>query len=122
MLALIRLLAIAIIVMGVIFLLNPKALKSYATFWKQGKRLYVGAIINILFAVIFLSSASQCRISGVILVMGIMSLIKGIYLLVLGPEKMKAKFDKWSQKPDGIARIMSLVVIAIGALLIYSIG
>jgi len=121
MLILIRLLAIAIVVMGVIFLLNPKALKSYAGFWKQGKRLYVGAVINILFAIIFLSSASQCRISGVMLVMGIMSLIKGIYLLILGPEKMKAKLDWWIQKPPGAARIMALVVIAMGALLIYAI-
>ncbi|MDP8229882.1 MAG: hypothetical protein P9L93_02135 [Candidatus Gorgyraea atricola] len=122
MLILIRLLAIVIVVMGVIFLLNPKALKSYAAFWKQGKRLYVGAVINILFAVIFLSSASQCRISGVILVMGIMSLLKGIYLFILGPDKIKAKLDWWIQKPASTARIMAIIVIAMGALLIYSIG
>ena len=122
MLVLIRLLAIVMVVIGVIFLLNPKSLKSYAAFWKLGKRLYVGAVINILFAIIFLSSAAQCRISGVILVMGIMSLIKGIYLFILGPEKMKAKLDWWIQKPPGAARIMAIIVIAMGALLIYSIG
>ena len=82
MLLLMKILAIAITVIGVIFLFNPKAMNGYIAFWKQGKRLFVGGIVNILLGILFLKVASQCRISGFITAMGIISLIKGIVLVV----------------------------------------
>ena len=121
MLALVKLIAILIIAIGIVFLLNPKVLKQYAAFWTQGKRIYMGGILNLLFGVLFLSAASQCRSGGVIIAMGIISLIKGIMIFICGPEKMKAMLSSWSQKRPAAARLMALVAIGIGALLLYSI-
>jgi len=121
MVVLVKLIAILIIAIGIVFLLNPKALKQYAAFWTQGKRIYMGGILNLLFGVLFLSVASQCRLGGVMIVMGIISLAKGAMIFISGPEKMKAMLSWWSKKRPAAARGMALVAIGIGALLLYSI-
>ena len=90
MLILVRLFGIVIVGMGVAFLVNPKLYRQYMGFWEQGRRLYVGAILSILIGVILLMAASECRLVGVILALGILCLVKGILLLTLGQEKMKS--------------------------------
>ncbi|MFC1624530.1 hypothetical protein ACFL28_04385 [Candidatus Omnitrophota bacterium] len=121
MLLLVKLLGIVIVVMGVIFLLSPKMLKRYISFWKQGKRLRIGGIINILFAIVFLRVASQCRLRGVITTLGIWSLIKGLALSTRGLEKAKSMLLWWDKRPPLAIRLIALLCIGIGALILYSI-
>ena len=121
MLILAKVIAVLIIGIGIIFLLNPKAMKQYAAFWVQGKRIYMGGILNLLFGVLFLLVASQCRLVEVIIVAGLIPLAKGIMIIICGPEKMKAMLNWWSKKSPAAARLMALVAIGLGALLLYSI-
>ncbi|MBU4313109.1 MAG: hypothetical protein KJ706_10405 [Candidatus Omnitrophica bacterium] len=95
-------------------------MKDYVAFWKQGKRLLVGGIVNILLGILFLKVASQCRIPGVITAMGIISLIKGIALVIRGPEKAKAMLDYWANKSPKAMRLFAILAIAIGLLMLRS--
>jgi len=119
MLIAVRLIGVAIVGMGVAFLLKPKLYKQYMAFWQPGKRLYLGAILAILIGVVLLLAATQCRLVGFILALGILSLVEGI-MLMLKQEKMKSMFKWWQGRPLLLLRFMGLVVLAIGALLIYS--
>ncbi len=121
MIILVKLISVIILVEGIVFLLSPKAMKKWVNFWAKEKRLYIGAALALLFGIIFLSIASQCKLPMVLTIMGVMSLIKGIVIFALGPEKMKARLDWWSARPAGTARIIGIIAIAIGALLLYSI-
>jgi len=121
MLILVRLLALAMMVIGVLFLIKPKMMNSYAAFWKKDKRLYIGGVINLIFGIIFLMSASQCKAPLVMIVMGLMSLVKGIMLFVIGPEKAKAMISKWENKPVGAIRAFAVLPILIGVLLMWAI-
>jgi len=121
MLGLLRLFAIAIVVMGAGFLLNPNLLKSYIAFWRQRKRLYMGAVISLLFGILCLSVASQCKLRGVIVVLGIWSLIKAVMLSTIGVEKAMAMLDWWGKRPTTASRFMGLVAMGIGVLILYSI-
>lgn len=121
MLILIKLIAFLILVMGGLFLINPDTMKKYVSFWGKGSRMRVGAVISLIFGVIFLTSASQCRVNVVITIMGLISLIKGIFLIVSGPEKIKAMINKWQNKPQGTVRLLALVEIGIGILLLWAI-
>ncbi|UCH12304.1 MAG: hypothetical protein JSW18_05680 [Candidatus Omnitrophota bacterium] len=120
MVILVRLFGIVIVVMGIIFLLNPKALKQYIAFWRQQKRLYVGGILSLLFAVIFLLGASQCRLAWVIVIFGIWALIKGVLLFTLGQKRLNAYLDWWLGRPISIVRLLGIVALALGILIIYS--
>jgi len=116
----IKLFGIVIAVMGIIFLINPKTLKQYFLFWKQEKRLQIGGIIAIIFGIIFLIAAPQCRLTGLIIVLGIWSIIKGALLFMLGQKKIYAYLDWWLSKPVSVTRFLGLIALAFGALLIYS--
>ena len=120
MVILVRLLGVAIVVMGVIFLVNLKAIKQYMLYWKEEKRLKVGGMVAIVFGVIFLMAASQCRLTGLITVFGIWSIIKGVLLLTLSQKKIYAYLDWWSSRPVSAMRFLGLIALAFGALLIYS--
>ncbi|MBU0477114.1 hypothetical protein KKC91_00895 [bacterium] len=120
MLILVRLFGVVIICMGIIFLINPKAVKQYISYWKEGKKLRVGGIISILFGIIFLIAAPQCRLTGFITVLGIWSIIKGVLLLTLSQKMMAAYLDWWSNKPILATRFLSIFILAFGVLLIYS--
>lgn len=120
MIIFVKLFGIVMIVMGSIFLMNPKALKQYISFWKQEKRLRVGGIVAILFGIVFLIAAPQCRMAWPIAVLGIWSIIKGALLLTLGQKKIYAYFDWWLDKSISVSRFLGLIALALGALIIYS--
>ncbi len=120
MLIFVKLFGIVIVVMGIIFLINPKALKQYISFWKQEKRIRIGGILAIPFGIVFLIAAPQCRLTGFITVLGIWSIIKGVLLLTLGQKKINAYLDWWLNKPISTTRFLGLIVLAFGALVFYS--
>ena len=120
MLIVVRVVGVLIVGMGVAFLLRPKLYKQYVAFWQQGKRLCLGAILSLLIGVILLLAATQCRLVGVILALGILSLVKGIILFTPGREKMKSMLKWWQGRSLLVLRLMALIAIAFGALLIYS--
>ncbi len=120
MLTLVKLMGIVIVVAGIIFGLNPKAMKAYIAFWGPGKRLRIGAVLSFVIGFIFLLAAAQCRLTAVINIFGILAVIKGILLFILGPEKIKSMMNWWQQKSDLFIRLYALFALAMGALLIYS--
>ncbi|MCK4463936.1 MAG: hypothetical protein KAU58_06460, partial [Candidatus Omnitrophica bacterium] len=115
-----RLFGIVILVMGTIFLVKKDALKQYLSYWKQEKRIRIGGIIAIPFGIIFLLAASQCRLTWLIAVLGIWSIIKGVLLLTLGQEKINTYLDWWLNRPTSRTRLLSLIAIAFGILIIYA--
>ena len=120
MVILVKLFGIAIVVMGGIFLVKPEIMKQYIAFWRQQKSLFIGAILSLLFGVIFLLAAPQCRLTGFIIVFGIWGIIKGVLLLTLGQNKINTYLDWWLKKPISTIRVLGLFALAIGALFSYS--
>jgi uncharacterized protein YjeT (DUF2065 family) len=118
MLMLVRLFALVMVVFGIINMLNPEVMKKYIAFWAKGKRLQVGGIISLVIGIIFLFTAPQCNIPWLVVLMGIIALIKGVVLLVLGPEKWLANINWWTSRPPMVLRILSVVTIVLGVVLI----
>ena len=120
MLIFVKLFGVVVVCMGIIFLITPKAVKQYMSFWKQGKRLQIGGIIAIPFGIVFLIAAPQCRLTGFITALGIWSIIKGVLLLVISQKKMNAYLDWWLSKSILVTRFLFIIMVAFGVLLIYS--
>lgn len=121
MILLIKLIAIAIAGMGLWVLLNPEAMRRMLAFWGEGNRLYLAGVIRIFFAAILLGGASQCRSSGVVIVLGVLFLIGGISIFVLKPEKLKSILRWWYERPLWFCRLLALLPLGIALLLIYAI-
>lgn len=120
MVMLVRVLGVVIVIMGVIFGLNPGLFQQYVKFWRSRRKLIAGGILSFLFGVIFLLSASKCRLPVVIIVIGIWSLIKGVLLFILNEKKLNAYCEWWLKRPLLIIRFLGFIVLAFGGLILYS--
>jgi len=120
MLIFVRLLGIVVVVLGVIFLISPDAIKKYMDFWAKGKRIYPGGVLTFLIAIILLLAASEARLTWFVALLGILSLIKGILLFVLGPAKIILMINWWRTRSPLFLRLYALFALALGVLLIYS--
>ena len=116
----VKVISIMVAGMGILYLLKPKALLQMIAFFGEGKSIYIAAILRLVIGVILLIAASQCRVVGVVITLGILALIGGITIFALGPEKMKPILDWWSKRSFIVLRLLGLLVLAVGALLLYA--
>ena len=117
---LVKFIGIFITAMGIAVFLNPKIAKRMMAFWQKGKNIYIGGLIRILLGAIFLYCAPRARLPQVISVLGVLALLGGLLIFILGLEKTKAIIGRWANKPESLLRLLSLLILAFGALIIYS--
>lgn len=121
MLILVKLIGIIIAVMGVSLFLNPRTLKALIAFWGQGRRLYIAGILRILIGAMLLLAASQCRLRGAVIALGILFLIGGVLIFLLGLSRLKSILNWWEKRPTSVIRLMALFALVIAVLLLYSV-
>ena len=113
-------LGIVFVLIGVAYFLRPDILKTLMGFFKKGKRIYGAGLIRFALAAVFLLAATQCRLPKVIGAFGILFLVSGALIFVLGPETIRRIFDWYEQQTALVFRIIASVVIAVGAIIIFS--
>ena len=106
--------------MGIAYLLRPDIIKKLMVFFKKGKRIYLAGLVRFALAVVFFVAARECRYFWIIFASGIIFLISGFLIFMLGPEKIRRILDWYQQQPALIFRIIALVVLAFGAIIIFS--
>ena len=105
---------------GAVCLIKPDVLKRMMEFFKQDKRLYLAGLIRFGLAIVFLLGARECDITWVITTFGIVFLISGLLIFTLGLEKVKSIVDWWQKQSVLLLRVLAIIVLAIGAIIIYS--
>jgi len=116
----VKLMGIILVVFGAIYFVKPNAIKKSVRFWVKDKRIYFGAILNLLIGVIFLVTASKCTIPWIVVIVGIWSLLKGILAFALGPKKINFIVEKLTEGSVKTLRIFAVIALILGTLLIYS--
>jgi len=106
--------------MGIAYLLRPDIIKKLMVFFKKGKRIYFAGLIRFALAVVFFVAARECRYPWIIFACGIIFLISGFLIFMLGPEKIRRILDWYEQQPALIFRVIALIVLAFGAIIIFS--
>ena len=118
---LVKLLGIIIVVCGAAYFVKPNLMKKVVTFFTRDKWIYFGGILSFIIGIIFFRVASQCAISWVVVLFGLIAVIKGIVIFVLGKQKIRSLPDGWTKKPPKTLRMVALFDIAIGVVLIYAV-
>jgi hypothetical protein len=120
LLILVKLIGAYIFVIGVILLFSPQKIKGLIAVFAPGKRLYLVGVLRILIGAILLWAASQCKLTWLVAGVGILAMVMGLLYFVLGLERLKAMLSRWDKRPVLLIRFIGLVIMIIGALLIYS--
>jgi len=116
----IKIIGIVIVLLAAFFLIKPDIIKHVLEFFKQGKRLYIAGLIRLVLAVVFLLAARECDLTWVIVVFGILFLISGLSIFMIGAEKLKPMINWFQNKSALTLRLIAVIVLAIGAIIIYS--
>jgi len=116
----IKILGIFFVLIGIVFLLRPDVMKRLMEFIKKGKRIYFAGVIRFVLAIVFLLGASECYQKWLIAVFGILFLMSGLLIFILGPEKIRRILDWYQKQPVLIFRVIAVIVLALGAVIIYS--
>jgi uncharacterized protein YjeT (DUF2065 family) len=116
----IKSLGILFVLIGIVYLLKPDILKMLMSFFKKGKRIYIAGLVRFALAVVFLLAATACRQPTIIGAFGVLFLLSGLLIFVLGPEMIRRIFDWYEEQPTLVFRIIASVVIAVGAIVIFS--
>lgn len=120
MVILIRIIGILLVALGFIFSLKPDLLKRVISYFVVGKRAYQLGILRILMAIIFLLSASGCRIPELMIILGFILLFSGIMIFIFGLERTKKFLTSWQDKPVSILRLLGILQLIFGILILYS--
>ncbi|RLC35390.1 MAG: hypothetical protein DRZ76_00210 [Candidatus Nealsonbacteria bacterium] len=120
MVVIVKLLGLIIAALVICLIIKPQLVSKWMDFWKKGKNMYLGGLISLIIGTILLLAASQCKLTWIVVLVGILSLIKGILLFVLKPAKIELWMNWWISKPVIIIRLALLFNLGIGLLLIYS--
>ncbi len=116
----IKAVALLILVLGAIVFFKPRIFKGMISFWKIGKRLYYLAAIRILFAAILLFGASECRQRGLVIGIGVIFLVSGLFIAVLGLERCRAMVSWMERWSDFFLRLLTIMPLALAALLFFA--
>jgi uncharacterized protein YjeT (DUF2065 family) len=116
----ITIIGIFFICMGVFFLSKPAAVTHVIEFFKQGKRIYLAAVIRLILAVVFLIAARQCDLTWVIGLFGIIFLASGLVIFAAGPEKLQPMMNWFQKRSTSLARPVGVFIVAAGAIIIYA--
>jgi len=119
MLLLIKAIGILIVALGVVSLADPEKLRRFMAFWQKNKNIYLGGVLALLFGILFLSAASKC--GWFISVIGVLSIIKSIFIFALGPERTKKIIGWWEGKPASVLRWVAFIHLIVGVFIIYSV-
>lgn len=116
----IKSLGILFVLMGIAYLLRPDIIKKLMGFFKKGKRIYFAGLIRFALAIVFFLAARECKYFRIIFASGIIFLAGGLLVFMLGPEKIRRILDWYEQQPALIFRVIALIVLAFGAIIIFS--
>lgn len=116
----VKCLGVVILLLGIVYLLKPDVVKWLMRFFKQGRRMYFAAVLRLALAVIFLLAARECDRSWVIVTFGIIFIMSAVLIFAMGIERLRALLDWYLKQPLLIFRVIALIVLAVGAIIIYS--
>ena len=116
----VKIVGVLFICLGLLGAAQPNAARRAVGFFKQGKRIYLAALVRFVLAVIFLLAAHECGIPWLIGLLGVLFLVAGLVIIVTGPQRLRPIME-WFQKQSHIwIRAIGVIVLALGGLVIYA--
>lgn len=111
---------ILVVCITAIAIFSPQTMRQMAQVICQGNRLYVAAAFRVVMGGLLIWAAFSCKITGVVLTVGILTLLAGGIAIGLGLPRMQAFVAWWTMKSDNVLRGMASIGFLFGAALIYA--
>ncbi len=116
----VKIVGVILVCMGLVYVLKPGIARGLTKFFVGGKRLYLGGIVRLALAILFLLSARECRYPWIIGVFGAVFLFGALVVFLAGPAKLRPMLT-WCQGRSLVwGRIIGGIVFLLGGVIIYA--
>ncbi len=115
----VKVVGILLVCVGLLYLLKPKMGRSMAKFFSKGKRLYLGGVVRLALAVLFLLAAAKCRYPWIIGAFGIVFLLGSLIIFLAGPARLRPMLTWFQTRSLVWGRIVGGIVLVLGGIIIY---
>ncbi len=119
--ALVKLAGIFMVAFGAVFLARVSAMKEVVKFWATKNHLYFGGLFSIVIGILFLVAASNCRVFWLVVLIGIISIIKGVLIFTPFRSRCISLSKQIADGPASKIRFMAAFLVAVGVLVIYAV-
>jgi hypothetical protein len=116
----VMLLGILVAAIGGLGIVYPAALMRFVATWQSPPRLYVAALMRLLFGIVLIVAAPSCRASGIVRAIGILAVIAVIVFFLLGTERSRSIIRWWSNRSTWFTRLWAAIAMGFGVFLIYA--
>jgi hypothetical protein len=110
--------------MGVLGVVSPSAIASIASWFNTSAALYAAAAMRLAVGAFLLWIGPACRsdwrwVGLTVRVIGIMAILAAISIIIMAPGQVQGVVD-WATKQPALLRASMLLVLVLGAFLIYA--
>jgi uncharacterized protein YjeT (DUF2065 family) len=109
-----------IVLEATVLLVRPDVYKKFVRLFTKGRLLYIPAVVAVVVGVVFLVFARECNIPWVIIIIGLISAVKGIAIFAVKLETLKDTLNWLGERSDITLRLFGLLALAFGALILYA--
>lgn len=104
---------------GITALFKPDWMKKFIVFISKGKLVYLAAGLKILMGVVFLIFARECKWTGFIVAVGILSAAGATIFCLIPFIKITVYLTWWQNRPAWVYRLWGILAAAFGIALMY---
>ena len=114
-------LAYLVIALCLLVLIAPRFLRKMIAFFSVGNRLYLAGFIRITLGVLLLFLASQSRLWGYVVVVGLIAAAAGLSIFFFALRRTKQLLLRIQNQSNLVLRLYTILGLAIWALLVYAL-
>jgi len=115
----VRLLGLIWIVFGICGLVATKKTIQALAKWVQNTRRQTMGLISLIFGVLLILSAGATKEAWFIVVLGIISCLKGAMIVLTSDQKLKAMMDWWISGPELFHKAHASAALIFGVIIFY---
>jgi hypothetical protein len=116
----IKIIGIAIVCLGLVYIARPDILRATMRLFLKGSRLYLAAMLRFALAIIFIMGARHCGVKWIIVFLGLIFLLSGLLIFMMGLQKAKSIIRWHLEQPVFFSRVVAAIVLAVGLIIIYA--
>ena len=109
-----------IIIEGILFLGEPRALEYFVRFFIKGKRLYIASALRVAAAALLIMAADSAKVSWLAALCAVILLLSGFAGFLMGLKTQKQMLAISARDTGPAVRISGLMVLIFGMAVVYS--
>lgn len=109
------------IILCLAILTSPQLLRKIIDFFSVGSRLYLAGLVRIALGVMLLILASQSRLWGYVVIMGLIATAAGVSIFFFALRRTKKLMVRLQHQSNLTLRIYAIVGLVLWAVLVYAL-